>query len=227
MHRLTLFLLILALPAAAQAAPDLATVLKQMDASAESFRTLSANVTWTDYTAIVKDTSNETGTMLVRRSKPRSSPKILIDFTQPNPRKVAFENRQLSIFYPKLNTVQIWDLGKVGKLVDQALLLGFGTSGKDLASKYNVRVVGEEQVSGQKATRLELIPKSAQVKEQISKVELWIAQDGAYPVQQKVYQLSGNFRQASYSNLKINVNLAPDAATLHLPAGVTTEYPGR
>ena len=227
MHRFTQLLLLLALPVAAHAAPDLATVLTQLDASAETFRTLSANVVWTEFTAIVKDSSTETGTMLVRRTKPRSSPQILIDFTQPNPRKVAFENRRVSIFYPKLNTVQIWDLGKMGKLVDQALLLGFGTPGKDLAKNYSVRVLGEEQVGGQKATKLELIPKSAQAKEQISKVELWIAQDGAYPVQQKVYKLSGDFRQASYSNLKINLNLAPDATTLHLPAGVTTEYPGR
>ena len=37
--------------------------------------------------------------------------------------------------YPKLKTVQEIDLGKRTDLIDQFLLVGFGTSGQELQSK--------------------------------------------------------------------------------------------
>ncbi|MCX6624436.1 MAG: outer membrane lipoprotein-sorting protein [Acidobacteria bacterium] len=224
MRFLANLLVLLAVPAAA--APGLDAVLDQMDTAARSFRNLSATVHWVDFTAIVNDTSAQSGSLLVRLAKPRAV-EILIDITQPDPKKVAFQNRQARIFYPKLNTVQVYDLGKQSKLVDQFLLLGFGTPGKELAKNYTVRVIGEEVIDGQTTAKLELIPKSEQVREQFNKVELWITESGGYPLQQKAYQPSGNYRQATYSDIKLNVALPPEAFKLRLPAGVTTEHPGR
>lgn len=197
-----------------------------MDTAARSFRNLTAKVSWITYTAIVKDKSVETGSIVVSRPKPRSV-ECLIEFTQPDPKKVLFQKRQARIYYPKLNTVQVYDFGKQGKLVDQFLVLGFGTSGKELTNSYNVRVVDEETIGGEKTTKLELTPKSKEAREQINKVELWIVQSGGYPLQQKVFQPSGDFREATYSDIRLNVALPADAFSLRLPAGVTTEYPGR
>ena len=56
---------------------------------------------------------------------------MLIDFTKPNPRTVAFRGRKAEIYYPKLKSVQEYDLGKRSDLLDQFLLVGFGTTGKE------------------------------------------------------------------------------------------------
>lgn len=226
MRTLTKLFVLLSMPALAAAAPGLSAVLQRMDAAARSFRNLSAQVTWVTFTAIVKDKSVETGSILVNKPKPHSA-EFLIEFTEPSPKKISFRKRQFRIYYPKLNTVQIYDLGKQGKLIDQFLVLGFGTSGKELTDNYQVQVAGEETINGQKATKLELIPKSKSAREQVNKVELWIAESGGYPLQQKVFQPSGDYREATYSDIKLNLALQPDALSLHLPAGVTTEYPGR
>ena len=42
-------------------------------------------------------------------------------------------------------------MGKRTDLMDQFLLVGFGTSGKELKSNYTVKYVGDETVAGQKA----------------------------------------------------------------------------
>jgi outer membrane lipoprotein-sorting protein len=124
-----------------------------------------------------------------------------------------------------MNTVQVYDVGKSRSLVDQFVLLGFGTSGKELAKNYTVNATGEDIVKGRNTTRLELVPRSAKVKEQITKVELWIPLDAGHPVQQKFYQPGGDYYLVTYSDVQLNPNLPDDAFRLKLPANVKREYP--
>ena len=63
------------------------------------------------------------------------------------------------------------DLGNKADLTNQFLLLGFGSSGKDLSAAYTIQSEGEETVGGKTTTKLQLIPKDAKVKEKLSKVE--------------------------------------------------------
>jgi outer membrane lipoprotein-sorting protein len=44
-------------------------------------------------------------------------------------------------------------------------------------------------------------------------------------LQEKIYEKSGNYRLVTYSEMKINEPLKPDALKLKLPSGVKTEYP--
>jgi outer membrane lipoprotein-sorting protein len=157
----------------------------------------------------------------MRRAGPNDM-RILVDFVKPDPQTAAFEKDQGQIYFPKMRTVQIFDLGKYRSLVDQFLLLGFGTSGKELARNYNLKVLGEEQVGGELATRLELVPKSASVLEYLPKAELWISTAG-YPLQQKFYEPSG-YKLFTYRDVKLNTNLPDDAFKLKLPSGVKREH---
>ena len=120
-----------------------------------------------------------------------------------------------------------YDLGKHKSLVEQFLLLGFGGTGKELQKNYAVKYLGEETVDGQKASRIELIPKSAQVKESYNKLELWISSPGGYPVKQKLFQPSGNYSSVTYSDVKWNPELAPDQLALKLPPQVKRIFPGK
>ncbi len=206
------------------AAESLDSVLSRMDAAASGFRGVAAKLKKVTFTAIIDDTGVETGSVRLLRPSP-GAVRMLIEFTEPDIKSVAFRDRKAEVFYPKMLTVQEYDLGKHRALVDQFLLLGFGTSGKALRKEYNLRVLGEETVSGTKTTRLELTPKSAQTRQHLKQVELWIADPGGYPVQQKFVQPSGDHTTIVYTDLKVNPALTENDVRLNLPKGVKREFP--
>jgi hypothetical protein len=57
-------------------------------------------------------------------------------------------------------------------LIDQFLLLGFGSSGKEIAKSYTVKVAGDEKINGVNTTRVLLTPKSSKVRELLKSVEM-------------------------------------------------------
>jgi outer membrane lipoprotein-sorting protein len=115
--------------------------------------------------------------------------------------------------------VQDYDVGKNSDVLNQFLLLGFGSSGKELAQSYEISAAGTENVAGVETTKLLLLPKSPGVKERLSKIEMWIPANAAYPIQQQFYEPSGNYRQVTYSNVKLNPSIKGNLE-LKLPSGV-------
>jgi outer membrane lipoprotein-sorting protein len=187
---------------------------------------MAADVVKTDYTKVISDKTTESGTIVIRRTKPKEL-QVKIEFTKPEQRFVALRGQKAELFLPKINTVQEIDLGKQSDLVNKVVLVGFGTSGKELQSNYDVKLLGEETVAGRKTYHLELTPKSKQLKEQFSKMEVWIADDGTIPVQQKVVRPSGDYTMFTYSNIRYNPPLTEEELALKLPSNVTREYPQR
>jgi outer membrane lipoprotein-sorting protein len=202
----------------------LVDTLARMDRAASAFKNMSANTRRVSHTAVINEDSIDSGAMWLKRSKPQEM-RMLIELNEPDTKSVAFQGRKLEIYYPKIQTVQEYDVGKNRALLDQFLLLGFGTSGKELANAHGIKSLGPETVAGQKTTRLELIPKSKEVLQHLKKVELWISDASGYPVQQKFYQPAGDYMLVTYTNLKINIDLPDSALKLKLPKGVKREYP--
>jgi outer membrane lipoprotein-sorting protein len=209
-----------ALPAFSETAD---AVLARMDRESAGFRQITSKVKKSDYTAALNDTTSESGEMWLRRNGRQIV--MRTEFAAPQLRSLAVAAGKAQIYYPKIRTVQIYDLGKAGVLVDQFLVLGFGSSGKEIARNYTVTVGAEESIHGEKTSRLDLIPKSAKVLEQIRKVELWIPQGAGHPVQQRVTEPNGDYYLFTYSEIKLNPGLPESAFRLNLPAGVKEEYP--
>ncbi len=203
-------------------AATLEQTLARMDQSAASFRSMSAKVRNLAHTAVINEDSVDSGTMRLKRSKQQLL--MLIDLVEPDPKTVAFQGRKVEVYFPKIKTVQEYDIGKNRALVEQFLLLGWGTSGKEIAAGYAIKPMDEETISGQKADRLELIPKAPEVLKHVRKLELWIGPAG-YPLQQKLYFPAGDYKLVTYSEMKINPDLPDSALRLNLPKGVTREYP--
>jgi outer membrane lipoprotein-sorting protein len=212
------------LPISGWAAVTTEEVLSRMDAASSSFQSATANIKRVTHTAVLNDNAQESGSFSVLRTKGRDV-RMLIEFTQPDPKSVAFQDRKAQIFYPKLNQVEIYDLGKYGKLVDQFLLLGFGTPGRDLAKSYSIKLLGEETLAGKKAVKLELTPKSQDAREQLTKVELWLPENAEFPLQQKFYQPSGDYIFITYSDVKLNAPLTQEALALKMPKNVKKVTP--
>lgn len=193
-------------------------ILARMDKAAPSFHAISADIRMLTFTAILSDTTTENGTLKMQRLK-SSDVRAIIDFTQQtDARVIAFLGKTVRIYYPKLHEYQDYDLGKNSNILNQFLLLGFGSSGKELAQSYNITAEGAEKVAGQDTTKLLLIPKDKKVTEHLQKVEVWIPNDAAYPVQQQFYEPSGNWRKATYTNVQLNPPI-PGTLVLQLPPG--------
>jgi outer membrane lipoprotein-sorting protein len=221
----TLILCAVALPPAVFGI-SVTEVLSKIDAAGPKFSGMAADVVKTDYTKVISDKTTESGTVVIRRTKPKEL-QVKIEFTKPEQRFVALRGQKAELYLPKINTVQEIDLGKQSDMVNKVVLVGFGTTGKELQSNYDVKLLGEETVSGRKTYHLELTPKSKQLKEQFSKMEVWIADDGTIPVQQKVVRPSGDYTMFTYSNIRYNPPLTEEELALKLPNNVTREYPQR
>lgn len=211
---------------AATAKDELQDLMARMDQAAAKFQAMSANVQYITYVKVIDDTSKETGTVKMKKVH-QGEIAGRIDFITPDERTVVFQKREARVYTPNIKTVQIYDLGTHGEQLDRFLMIGFGTSGTELAHDYSMKVLGPETVGGKKTTRLELEPRTDDIKRVVAKLELWIpdAPDEPYPWQEKIYQQSGDYRLVNYTDLKINPPLSANALELKLPAGVITQHP--
>src|SRR4051794_32826660 len=116
-------------------AAGLDDALAKLDATGPKFTGMIANLARTTYTKVLNEKSTESGTIKLR--KQGKDLQAYIEFTQPDPKSVAFRGKKAEVFYPKMNTVQQYDLGKQSDLLDQFLLVGFGTTGRDLKDNYS------------------------------------------------------------------------------------------
>ncbi len=210
---------------ASAGAQSVEATLSRMDALSKGFRGVSADVRKISFTYFAKDTDEESGHMSLYRPTPQDM-RMLVEFTKPEERAVAFAKNKVQMYYPKIKTVQEYNLGKEGRLVDQFLLLGFGSSGAELRKSYNIKYVEVATIDGGKADHLFLEPKAGEAKEHVRGIDLWIAQPGGYPIRMKVLQPSKDSVEIQYTNVKINPVAVTEATVkLKLPKGVKKETP--
>ncbi len=196
-------------------------VLGMMDKSAQDFHTLTADIEHQKYTAVVKDTSTETGHIFVRRDE-----KMRIEITKPDLRTILRTGDSLFVFNPKINRVEEFDLGKNRAMVDQYVLLGFGTRTDNIKKSYLVSYVGEEELDHKKTAVLELTPKSEQIRNQIIKIQIWVDEASWLPIQQKFFEAgSGDYFLFHYTNEMKNLQLGDGKFKQDWPKGVTRVKP--
>ena len=201
------------------AAPSVSAILARMDAAAPSFRSVSADIEMLTYTAIISDKTDEKGTFQMQKLKSGEVRAILNFSGQSDAREIGFLGKIVRIYYPNANTYQDYDVGKNTDVLNQFLLLGFGSSGKDLAANYDITAEGVEKVAGQDTAKLLLLPKAQQMKDRLTKIEMWIPNDASYPVQQQFYQPSGNYRIVTYTDVRLNAPIKGNNLELKLPHG--------
>ena len=207
--------------ASQQTSWTLDNVLKQMDAQAADFHSLTADLERTKVTVVVNDKSTESGRILVRRDD-----KMRIELTQPDERTILRDGDNFYIYNPKIRRVEEYNLGKKKSVVDQFLLLGFGTSGKSLKESYTITLQGEETLDGRKVILLDLIPRTEEVKQQLSKIQLWLDESSWLPVQQQFFETgSGDYFIIRYKNMARNVKISDNEFKPHWPHGTTKIQP--
>ena len=203
-----------AAPAQRRSTWTLESVLNQVDAEARSFHSLSADVERTKVTVVVNDRSTESGTISVEGEKMR------LELKSPDPRTILRSGDNLYVYNPGLKRVEEYNLGKHRNLVDQLLLLGFGTSGHQLQKNYLVTLLDETTLDNKKVVQLELTPKSKEVRDQISKIHVWLDETNWLPVQQQFFETgSQDYFVIRYANMIRNPHFSDGEFKPHWPKG--------
>ncbi|MCU1303906.1 MAG: hypothetical protein JWQ87_4190 [Candidatus Sulfotelmatobacter sp.] len=187
-------------------------VLKLMDSASANFQTAQADFVWDQYQKVVDETDTQKGTVYYRRSGKEIE--MLADIKQPDRKIVLYKDGKLQVYQPKIDQVLVYQAGANRGELESYLVLGFGGSGEDLKKSFEVSYEGEETVDGVATARLQLIPKSEKIRNNFSKVFLWIDLARGISVQQKFMQSQGDYRLAKYSAVRLNGKIGNDVFQL-------------
>ena len=217
-------LLIFSTAGCAAADNGLQHVFARLDKAAAGFKSFSANMQRLTHTDVINSDDIDRGTIKLKRSGARADLKMLIEMTEPDPKAVSVQGKKGELYYPRMQTVQEYDLGKVREWLDQFYLMGFGTTSKELQDSYAVRYLGTDTKDGKPVSGLELIPKSKDILQHIRKFELWLSDANGLPIEQKIYP-AGQYIVVTYTNITINPDIPDSALKLQLPKGTKREFP--
>ena len=211
--------LALAIPAA-RAQSDLASTIAGMDAASAKFASVTGDIEYTKVTIIVNDFSTEKGRIFFEKSKGKL--RVMLAFTQPAEKFVLFTDGKVQLYQPKIAEVQEFTLGKNQNMLEQFLLLGFGTSGTEMLKSYTAVYRGREKVDSEDAIRLDLTPNSQSVGAKLTRIELWLSPQTWQPIQQKFYEPSKDYLIARYRGLQLNTKIPAKSLQLQLRGKVKT-----
>jgi outer membrane lipoprotein-sorting protein len=208
-----LFLTVASACALAQQNAQFQNVLNSMDRAAAGMKTVQTDFVWDQYTAVIQEHDYQEGTMYFRRNG--NNVEMAATITKPEIKHILFTNGTVQIYEPKIEQVTKYSAGKNRDTFESFLVLGFGGRGHDLEKSFDVKYGGPETVNGIATQKLVLTPKSEKIRNMFQTITLWIDPARGISVQQKFESSSGDYRLATYKNIKINAKLPDDIFKLH------------
>lgn len=202
---------------------DLQKVLSQMDAASQKFQSAQADFAWDQLTAVVQSHEITTGNIAFRRagSGTEMIAHVKTDNGQPAPKDILYKNGELAYYQPTIKQQTIFSAGANRQQYEGFLTLGFGGSGKDLASNWNISLQGMEAIDGVQTAKLDLAPKQASGNQMFTHITIWIDPARAISLKQIFFQESGDTRTATYSNIQMN-QVPASAFAIKLASGTQT-----
>lgn len=189
-----------------EASSQLEKVLDQMDKAAAAFRTTEASFEWDQYQKVVEETDIQKGKVYFRRSGDETQ--MAADIAEPDKKYVLFADSKVQIYQPRIDQITVYNAGKNRAEFESFLVLGFGGRGHDLPRSFDVKYLGTEKVGAIETSKLELMPKSAKVRNTFAKIVLWIDPARGVSVQQQLFEPSGDYRLSKFSSIEINQKIS-------------------
>ena len=123
----------------------------------------------------------------------------------PGARIVELKNGILRDYNPAL---KCFDTVQASGKVDSFLTLGFGGSGKELARTWDITDAGTESIMAMKLEKLILVPKEVSIKNNITRVTLWMDLDRGVSIKQLFEFPSHDTQTALYSDIRLNKSVS-------------------
>jgi outer membrane lipoprotein-sorting protein len=206
MRWMPISMLLLSVCASAQSG-DLEKVLDQMDAAAAKFRTTQTNFTWAQYNKVINDiTETQKGKIFFRRVGKEIQ--MAAHITQPEAKLLIFSEGNIQVYQPRIDQIDVYDASAHREEFESFLVLGFGGGGHDMLKSFDVEYLGTEKIDGIDTAKLDLVPKSEKIKHNFAHITLWIDAARGVSLQQQLFETSGDYRLAKYSDIQINQKIA-------------------
>jgi outer membrane lipoprotein-sorting protein len=149
-----------------------------------------------------------------------------LQLNPPDARTILRNGDSFYIYTPGLKRVEEYNLGKNRDLADEFLLLGFGTSGKQLQKGFEIKYAGEDKVGDKNDAELELTPRSPDVSKQFSKIQIWLDESTWLADQQQLTETgSGDYLIVRYTKMVRNPNIGESQFKPHWPKGTERVKP--
>ena len=200
-YKFGISVLMAALVTATGHAADLDKVLAQMDAASAKFQNAQADFIWDNYTKVVDDHEQQTGTIYFERVGGQTQMAALVQ--QPTRKTVVYKDATLSYYDPSLDQLNVFSAGKNKAQYESFLTLGFGGSGKDLKAAWQITDLGPETVDGVATEKLDLQSDPAKGAN-IVHITVWVDPARAVSLKQIFYYTSGDTRTCTFTHIKYN-----------------------
>ena len=190
--------------ARAQAADArLQQTLAKLNEASEHFNYASADFHKDLYNALVKDHTPQDGQVYFLRTHNggRASVQMGARITGQGARTVEYKDGVVKDFNPGINCYDTVQANGNQTRIESFLTLGFGGSGTNLATAWNITDKGPETLDGVKVEQLDLTPKDPGVLSQVTHVTLWIDLSRGVSIKQVFLSPSGDISTATYTNI--------------------------
>jgi outer membrane lipoprotein-sorting protein len=199
-------LALVALPALLLADPG--PVLKSLEASGRTLKTLKAGFVETKVLVLLDESQETRGTVLMQIPG-----RLRWSYTAPQESALLIRDGRFARYFPK--TKQVFRGPARG---EADLLVGFGPGAADLGRKYEVTLAGEESVGSAACWMLDLKPRATEGL--FSGIRLWVDKSRSIPVQTRLAEPTGDHTTIRFESVVVNGPLPADAFQLALPRDV-------
>jgi outer membrane lipoprotein-sorting protein len=179
-------------------------ILARLDTKSAEFKSAQASFHKVLVNAFLKDKTEQDGSMYVEGKGDHTQ--VGLKITGEGARTLDYKGGLLRVFNPALGCFDAVT-AKNGQ-AESFLALGFGGSGKELASAWEITDKGTDTLTSDgkpvKVEKLDLVPKEQNVKNTVTHVTLWIDLVRGVAVQQELFSPSGDTQTAVYSNIRLN-----------------------
>jgi outer membrane lipoprotein-sorting protein len=194
------------------------------NASSAKFQDVKADIAVDLYTAVVQEHQTQTGTTAFRRAHGQMEMVTHLSAGSGGAATdLLFKNGELIYDQPAVKQETIFSAGANRGDFDTLLATGFGASGKDLASAWNVTFQGMEDVGRVQTAKLDLVSKQANIRNYFSHLTIWVDLSRDISLKQLMVQPDGDSRTVIYSNIRYNTHLPASLFTLHIASGTQVQ----
>jgi outer membrane lipoprotein-sorting protein len=195
------------LPALASA--DAASVLKGLEDAGRTLKTMRAEFVETKVLVLLEEKNESRGGVLLEIPG-----RFRWDYASPQPSVMVVQDGRFARYFPQSR--QVFRGPAKG---EADLLIGFGPGAAGLGKKYEVTLLGDENVGEIPARVLELKPRPGQ-DGLFAGIRLWIDATRFIPVQTRLTEPTGDHTTVRFEHVVVNGPLKAHAFDLALPKGV-------
>jgi outer membrane lipoprotein-sorting protein len=165
-----------------------------------SLRTLTASFVETSTSSLLADPIVSRGTLAVERPS-----RTVLNYTEPSVRRVLIDGSLLLVTWPSRGIKQQQNIGAAQERVQKYFV---GKSPGELRRHFQIHA---REATDRAATwHVDMVPTRSQLKEGVSRIELWLTHETVLPVSMRLTFPNGDTKRMDFSDVRVNPSLPPD-----------------